>query len=60
MVVAEIASGGDTIPPNKNPRANVKPGIKAYDANATTQDVRITIWKRKAHDHPPPFPKLLP
>src|SRR6188768_4105775 len=47
IVVAEIASGGDTIPPNKNPSANVKPGIKAYDANATTHDVIITIGNAK-------------
>src|SRR5688572_5303418 len=47
MVVAEIASGGDTIPPKRNPRASVKPGIKAYDAKATTQEVRITIRNAK-------------
>ena len=28
MVVAEMASGGETIPPNKKPSASVKPGIK--------------------------------
>ena len=47
IVVAEMASGGDTIPPNKNPSANVKPGIRAYDANATTHDVKITIGNAK-------------
>src|SRR4030095_1507260 len=47
MVVAEMASGGETIPPKRNPSANVKPGIKAYDANATTQEVKITIGNAK-------------
>src|SRR6187549_672176 len=55
IVVAEIASGGDTIPPNKNPRANVKPGMKAYDANATTHDVKITIGNAKLIITPGPF-----
>src|SRR6478736_5786045 len=47
MVVAEIASGGDTIPPNKKPSARVNPGISACAANATTQDVRITMGNAK-------------
>src|SRR4051812_35721820 len=47
MVVAEIASGGETIPPKRKPRANVNPGIKTFDTNATTQDVMITIGKAK-------------
>src|SRR4051812_42976595 len=42
-----MASGGDTIPPNRKPRANVNPGIMAFDAKATTQDVRITIGNAK-------------
>src|ERR1043165_1964549 len=47
MVDAEIASGGDTIPPKRKPNANVNPGIRRYDANATTQDVIITIGNAK-------------
>src|SRR5882762_6999868 len=47
MVVAEIASGGDTIPPNRKPSASVKPGMIAYDAKATTQEVRITMGNAK-------------
>jgi hypothetical protein len=43
IVVADMASGGDMIPPKRNPRANVKPGIKALDVNAITHEVRITI-----------------
>jgi len=45
--VAEMASGGDTIPPKRKPRANVKPGISAYDEKATTHEVRITMGKAK-------------
>src|SRR5258706_13408249 len=47
MMDAEIASGGDTIPPNRKPRASVKPGMKAYDAKATTQEVKITMGNAK-------------
>jgi hypothetical protein len=28
MVVADTASGGEMMPPNRNPNANVKPGMK--------------------------------
>ena len=45
--VAEMASGGDTIPPKRKPRASVKPGIHALETNAITQDVTITIGKAK-------------
>jgi hypothetical protein len=47
MVVAETASGGETIPPNKNPKANVKPGMMALDTKAIAQEVIITIGKAK-------------
>src|SRR5260221_4410557 len=47
MMDAEIASGGDTIPPSRKPRASVKPGMKACDAKATTQEVKITMGKAK-------------
>src|SRR5258706_5303826 len=47
MVVAEIASGGDTIPPSRKPSASVKPGMIAYEAKATTQEVKITIGNAK-------------
>src|SRR5688500_6323359 len=47
MVDAEIASGGETIAPKRNPSARVKPGIRAWDAKATTQDVKITIGNAK-------------
>jgi hypothetical protein len=47
MVVAEMASGGEIMPPNKKPNANVKPGMNILDANAMTQEVRITMGKAK-------------
>src|SRR5687768_206726 len=47
MVVAEIASGGEIIPPRRNPRASVKPGISAVDTKATTVAVRITMGNAK-------------
>lgn len=47
MVVAEMASGGEIIPPNKNPSASVKPGINQVEINAIRQDVRITIGNAK-------------
>src|SRR6185369_7448710 len=47
MVVADMASGGETIPPRRKPNANVKPGIIVYDANATTQEVMMTMGNAK-------------
>src|SRR6059058_5642408 len=47
MVVADMASGGDMIPPNKKPSAQVKPGISTVESNATTKEVMITIGKAK-------------
>src|SRR5688572_1709999 len=47
IAVAETASGGEMIPPNKNPNAKVNPGIHALANNAITHDVRITIGKAK-------------
>src|SRR5687767_6500607 len=47
MVVAEMASGGEIMPPKRNPNANVKPGMRALDANAITLEVRITIGNAK-------------
>ena len=47
IVVAETASGGEMIPPNKKPNANVKPGIRAVETNATTLEVMITMGKAK-------------
>ena len=47
MVVADTASGGEMMPPNKNPQANVKPGMNAFDTKAITQDVRITMGNAK-------------
>src|SRR6478752_7555958 len=47
MAVAEMASGGDTIPPKRKPRASVNPGIIARDENATTQEVSITMGNAK-------------
>src|SRR5690349_10705216 len=43
IVVADTASGGETMPPKRNPRARVNPVINAVETKATTQDVRITI-----------------
>src|SRR6478609_867281 len=45
--VADTASGGDTVPPNRKPSASVNPGIQALETNAITQDVTITIGKAK-------------
>src|SRR5206468_266726 len=47
MVLAEMASGGETIPPNKNPSARVKPGMQAHDTRAITEEVRITMGNAK-------------
>jgi hypothetical protein len=47
IVVAEIASGGEIMPPSRKPSANVKPGISARDANAMTHAVMITIRNAK-------------
>ena len=47
IVVAEIASGGEIIPPSRNPNAHVKPGISELDTNAMTNDVMITIGNAK-------------
>jgi hypothetical protein len=41
-LVAAIASGGDTMPPNKKPMASVNPGIIACAVNAMAADVKIT------------------
>ena len=47
IVVADMASGGEMIPPKRKPNANVKPGINAREANAITHEVMITIGKAK-------------
>ena len=47
MVVAEMASGGETIPPNKNPNAKVKPGMIVLETMAITNAVTMTIRKAK-------------
>ncbi len=47
MVVDETASGGEMMPPNRNPNASVKPGINAFDTKAITQEVRITMGNAK-------------
>src|SRR5687767_8266199 len=47
IVVAEIASGGEIMPPSRKPNARVKPGINARAANAITHAVIITITKAK-------------
>lgn len=41
------ASGGETIPPNKNPKASEKPGIKALATNATDKAVKKTTTNAK-------------
>jgi hypothetical protein len=45
--VAATASGGEMIPPSRNPRDKVNPGMSASDTNATTQEVIITRPKAK-------------
>src|SRR5688572_5096309 len=45
--VADTASGGDTMPPSKNPNASVNPGMTALDTIATTNEVTMTIRKAK-------------
>ena len=47
IVVAEIASGGEMIPPKRNPNAKVKPGINALEKIAIAVDVNITIGNAK-------------
>jgi hypothetical protein len=48
IVVAEIASGGETMAPRRKPNANVKPGTSALDTRAITNAVMMTIGKAKA------------
>jgi hypothetical protein len=40
--VAATASGGEIIPPRRNPKAREKPGIMAFDTSATAAEVKIT------------------
>ena len=47
MVVAEMASGGETMPPSKKPSASVKPGMRAWATTATRHEVRMTMGKAK-------------
>lgn len=47
MAPALTASGGDTIPPNKNPKANENPGIKELAKKATAVEVKNTTRKEK-------------
>src|SRR6476620_9628808 len=47
MVVAEMASGGEMMPPKRKPSASVKPGMSALDTNAMTHEVRMTMGKAK-------------
>jgi hypothetical protein len=39
---AATASGGEIIPPSRNPSASVKPGIMAFEIKATVAEVKIT------------------
>ena len=45
MAAADTASGGETMPPNKKPRATEKPGIKVLAINPTTRAVINTTIK---------------
>src|ERR1044071_3636228 len=45
--VAATASGGEIIPPNKNPRASEKSGMIALERNATAAEVKITNPKAR-------------
>lgn len=47
MADADTASGGEIIPPNKKPNAQVKPGIRLLEISATILEVKITIGKAK-------------
>jgi hypothetical protein len=47
MVVAEIASGGEIMPPRRKPNAKVKPGMSALDTKAITHEVMMTMGKAK-------------
>src|ERR1700741_4830079 len=38
---AATASGGEIIPPSRNPSASVKPGIMAFEINATVAEVKM-------------------
>jgi len=39
---AATASGGEIMPPSRNPSASVKPGIIAFEIKATVAEVKIT------------------
>ena len=47
MALTLTASGGDTMPPNKKPNANVNPGINQYAVKATPMAVMKTTIKAK-------------
>jgi hypothetical protein len=47
MLVAETASGGEMIPPNRKPWARLNPGIMALDTKAITVELIITMGKAK-------------
>jgi hypothetical protein len=47
MALALTASGGDTIPPSKNPMANDIPGKNKFAAMATEQAVKNTTMNAK-------------
>src|SRR5690349_184689 len=47
IAFALTASGGDTIPPNKNPSANVKPGMKLLATIATDNAEKNTTINAK-------------
>ena len=47
MALVLTASGGETIPPSRKPKAREKPGIKALATNATAKAERNTTKKAK-------------
>jgi hypothetical protein len=47
IALALTASGGETIPPSKNPKDKVNPGINQYEAKATPTALINTTIKAK-------------
>jgi hypothetical protein len=60
IVVAETASGGDIMPPKRNPIANVKPRNKSSGNKCKYTCGNDYNRKCKTRDYSPPFPKFFP
>ena len=60
MVAADTASGGETMPPNKKPKATEKPGIKVLAINPNNKGRDKHHNKGKRTYYPAPSPQFFP